>query len=64
MLFREMNAVYFENHEKNGTESRRTAAADLIKLAQDGESRVEIFTQYWKFGCQKKREVYKIAENE
>jgi hypothetical protein len=39
MLFREVKAVYFQNHEKNSTESRWAAAADLIQLAQDGESR-------------------------
>jgi hypothetical protein len=40
MLFREMKAVYFQNHEKSGTESRREGAADLIQLAQDRESRM------------------------
>ena len=39
MLFREVKGVYFQNHEKNSTESRWAGAADLIQLAQVGESR-------------------------
>jgi hypothetical protein len=39
MLFRKVKAAYLRNHDKNITESRRAESADLIKLAQDGESR-------------------------
>jgi hypothetical protein len=35
MLFGELKALYFQNHEKNSTESRWAGVANLIQLAQD-----------------------------
>jgi hypothetical protein len=39
MLFREVKSVYFQNHEKDSTESRWAGDAELFQLAQDGDSR-------------------------